>query len=256
MKRILLILGAIILVVGIAAAALIASALLGRQSVVDGSEVNGVRIVADGITSLAVISVSDNQVALIDAGNDKTGKAVLAELSRRKLGPDAVAAVFLTHGHGDHRGAIPLFPKAQVMALEREVPVVEGRESGGGPLNRLMGTGPSGIKVSRSLEDGEMVSVGNKVFHVYAVPGHTPGSAAYLVDGVLFLGDAADASSNGNILRSAWVFSASQEEDQASLIHLSQRLTRENANVQAIIFAHSGTLNNGLAPLAEFAKTN
>ena len=118
MKRIVLMVVLLVVVFAVATGALIASALMGRQSVMDGSEVNGIRIVADGITSLAVIPVGEGRVALIDAGNDKAGKAILAELSRRHLGPDAVAAVLLTHGHGDHRGAVPLFPKAQVMALE------------------------------------------------------------------------------------------------------------------------------------------
>ncbi len=256
MKRIVLIVVILLVVLAVAVGALLASALVGRQAIVDGSEVNGIRIVADGITSLAVVPVGDGQVALIDAGNDKAGKAVLAELSRRHLGPDAVAAVFLTHGHGDHRGAVPLFPKAQVMALAAEAPVVEGRESGGGPLNRLLGTSPSGIEVTRRLQDGETVSVGDQTFRVYAVPGHTPGSAAYLVGRVLFLGDAADASNDGRIMRSAWVFSQSQAEDQASLIGLSRRLARENTDVTAIVFAHSGTLNQGLVPLAEFAAKN
>jgi hydroxyacylglutathione hydrolase len=256
MKRIVLIVVVLAAVLAIAAGALIGSALMGRQSVVDGSEVNGIRIVADGITSLAVIPVGEGRVALIDAGNDRAGKAVLAELSRRHLGADGVVAVFLTHGHGDHRGAVALFPKAQIMALEAEVPVIEGLESGGGPLNRLLGTSPSGIKVTRVLQDGEMATVGDKTFRVYAVPGHTPGSAAYLVDRVLFMGDAADASSDGRIMRSAWAFSKSQAEDQASLIGLSRRLAQENTDVTAIVFAHSGTLSKGLAPLAEFAAKN
>jgi glyoxylase-like metal-dependent hydrolase (beta-lactamase superfamily II) len=226
MKRIVLIVVILLVIVVVAAGSLIASALMGRQSIVDGSEINGIRIVEDGITSLAVIPVGEGRVALIDAGNDKAGKAILAELSRRHVGPDAVAAVFLTHGHGDHRGAAPLFPKAQVMALEAEVPVIEGRESGGGPLNRLLGTSPSGIKVTRQLQDGETATVGDKTLRVYAVPGHTPGSAAYLVNGVLFMGDAADASRDGRIMRSAWVFSKSQAEDQASLIGLSRRLAQ------------------------------
>jgi len=254
MKRILLIIGAVIVVLALAGAAAVTSALVGRQSITDGAEVDGVRIVADGITSMAVIPAGAGQVILIDAGNDKAGRAILAELSRRALGPDAVVAIFLTHGHGDHRGAVPLFPKAQVMALNAEIPVIEGRESGGGPLNRLMGTSPSGIRVTRSLRDGETVLVGDKEVRVYSVPGHTPGSAAYSVNGILFLGDSADASKDGSIVPGAWVFSKSQAEDRTSLVRLNQRLAEDNAKVKAIVFAHSGILRTGLAPLAAFAR--
>jgi len=34
---------------------------------------------------------------------------------------------------------------------------------------------------------------------VYALPGHTPGSAAFLVHGVLFLGDAAQGMRDGTL---------------------------------------------------------
>ncbi len=50
--------------------------------------------------------LSDREVALIDAGNDVQGKALLAELSRRGLSPDDVKVILLTHGHADHIGGI------------------------------------------------------------------------------------------------------------------------------------------------------
>ena len=254
MKRTLKIIAIVLVVVVLAFAGLLANTFRGRQSVANGVEINGIRVVADGITSLAVLPLNESQVALIDAGNDPAGKAILAELSRRKLSPDAVTAIFLTHGHADHRASIPVFPKAQVMALAREIPVVEGRETGGGPLLRLMGGSPSGLTVNRPLQDGETVTLGTTQIRVFAVPGHTPGSAAYLVNRVLFLGDAADASSGGKILRAPWIFSGSQQADAASLIRLTQRLTQEHAGVQALEFAHSGILKSGLTPLEEFAR--
>src|ERR1051326_3970930 len=134
MKRVIKVTVPSVVVLVIIIAAPIASAILGRQSPADGVEVNGIRIVKDGIVSMGVIPISESTVALIDAGNDKSGKAILAELSRRKLGPDAVKAIFLTHGHQDHTGGIALFRNAQVMSLEREVAMVEGREGGHGPL--------------------------------------------------------------------------------------------------------------------------
>src|SRR5207249_3292967 len=147
-------------------------------------EVNGIRIVKDGIVTVGVVPISDTSVALIDAGNDKAGAAILAELSRRKLDRDAVTAIFITHGHPDHTGAIALFPKAEVMSLDREVPLVEGREGAHGPLTRLFPVSPTGVKVSHPLKDGDTVTLGQTPFRVFAVPGHTGGSAAYLVNEV------------------------------------------------------------------------
>ena len=256
MKRALFIVGSAVLLVIIVAAVAIAFTFMGRQSIKDGADLNGIRIVADGYSSLAVLPTRGNQVALIDAGNSTEGKAILAELSRRKIGPEEVAAIFLTHGHPDHRGAVKLFPKAQVMALEAEVPVVEGRENGGGPMQRVMPASPSGIKVTRVLHDGEVVSIGDKQVNVFSVPGHTPGSAAYFVDGVLFMGDSADAATDGKILGSAWLVSNSQADDEASLVRLAGRLAEEKLDVKAIAFAHSGFLEKGLTPLTEYAQTH
>jgi len=254
MKRVLKIAGLVILVVLICVGGLIAYTFSGRKPITDGADLNGIRIVKDGIVSIAVIPLSDGKIALIDAGNDAEGKAILAELSARRLGPDAVTAIFLTHGHPDHTAGVKLFPKAEVMAMENETALAEGREAGKGPMNRIMPASPNGTKITRGLHDGETVTLGTTEIHVYAVPGHTAGSAAYLVDNVLFLGDAADAGSDGKITGSAWIFSDSTAQDRQSLINLEQRLKQDHAEVKVISFAHSGALAEGLAPLSRFVK--
>ena len=256
MKRILIGAGIVLVVLIVAVAAIVGSAFLGRQSIPDDAETNGIRIVKDGIVSVALVPIGPGQVALIDSGNDSTGQAVLAELSRRQLGPEAVTAIFLTHGHGDHIGGVPRFPGAQVFALEREVALIEGREGANGPVTRLMPVRPTGISVARPLRDGESVQVGNTSVRVFAMPGHTGGSAAYLVNGVLFLGDSADLGSDGTLVGAPWVFSDSQSENRQSLVRLSQRLAQEQADVKAIACAHSGISPDGLAALVAFARSN
>ena len=102
------------------------------------------------------------------------------------------------------------------MALEREVPIVEGREGGRGPMSRLMPVSATGVTVDRALRDGESVMVGEVLVRVYAVPGHTAGSAAYLINGVLLVGDSADAEAGGGLRGAPWIFSDSQDENRAS----------------------------------------
>ena len=80
MRGILRILGLLVALLVIAVVALIAVTFLGRRSITDGVETNGVHIVKDGMVSVAVVPVAQGQVALIDAGNDKSGQAILAEL--------------------------------------------------------------------------------------------------------------------------------------------------------------------------------
>ena len=257
MKRFLKILGLVILVLLIVAIGAIGSAFIGRQAITDGFEINGIRIVKDGIVSVAVVPIAPGEVALIDAGNDKTGKAVLAELARRQLGPDAVKAILLTHGHPDHVAAIKVFPDAKVLALGPDVALVEGLVGAHGPLPRLMPVVPTDVKVAHAFMDGETYTLNQVPVRVFGVPGHTAGSAAYLIDGVLFLGDAADAASDGNTIRqSPWIFSDSQAQDRASLVRLDQTLLKDGSDVKAIVFAHSGVLVKGLAPLTEFAQKN
>jgi len=256
MKKTLKIVGLVILVLVIGVVGLLAAAFMGRQSITDGAEASGMRIVKDGIVSVGVIPISDHEVALVDAGNDKNAKAIIDELSRRHLGPDAVTTILITHGHPDHVGGVAMFPKAQVVSLDVEKPLVEGRVGAKGPMTRLMPVSPTGITVARTVKDGDTFMLGPHAVHVYAVPGHTQGSAAYLVDDVLFMGDAADAKSDGTVIGAPWIFSDSQPQDRASIAALDARLVRDNATVKTIAFAHSGLLSNGRSPLDTYAAAN
>jgi hydroxyacylglutathione hydrolase len=255
MKRLLKVAGVVLTLLVVAVGGLLAVTFMGRRPLADGQDVNGIRIVADGFSSVAVIAVNDRQVALVDAGEDQAGDAIKRELERRQLQPSAVTAILLTHGHPDHTGALTQFPDAEVMALEAEVPLIEGRSGAKGPLPRLFPVNVTGITVDRVLHDGDVVMLGSSPVRVYAVPGHTAGSAAYFVNGVLFVGDSADVSSDGNVQGSPWVFSDNQADNRASLVRLEQRLVRDGAKVTAIVPSHSGTAG-GLAPLTAFARGN
>ena len=253
MKRLLKIVGILVAVLVLAIGTLFAATFMGRASVVDGQEFGSIRVVADGFSSLGLVSVGGREVVLIDAGNDSSANAIITELARRQLGPESVTAIFLTHGHQDHTGGIPMFPKAQVMALEAEVPLVEGLAGSNGPLTRLFPVRPTGIKVARALQDGDAVTIGDSVIRVYAVAGHTAGSAAYFVNGVLFVGDSADIASDGSLMGAPWIFSDDQAQNRASLVSLEQRLAADGGTVMAIVPAHSGAVR-GIDALSAFAR--
>jgi len=85
---------------------------LGRKSADDGVEVNGIRIVKDGIVTVGVVPISDTSVALIDAGNDKAGAAILAELFPKKTrSAMQLTAIFITHGTRITPARSRCFPK-------------------------------------------------------------------------------------------------------------------------------------------------
>ena len=180
-------------------------------------------------------------------------KALLAELSRHGLAPEDVKFILLTHGHSDHTGGIGKFPGAQVMALAPEADVVEGRSTGGGPILRFKSPKPTGIRLSRTLEDGEAVELGPYRVRVFAVPGHTPGSAAYAIGENLFLGDSANQGKDGLLKASPWAFTASTAQNRRSLAELARRLASDST-IKTLVFAHSAPLERGTAPLAEFAS--
>jgi glyoxylase-like metal-dependent hydrolase (beta-lactamase superfamily II) len=209
--------------------------------------------IKDGFVSVGVLDAGDGTVALVDCAQDKDAKAIVAELGRRKLTKDAVTAIFLTHGHGDHTGGCAAFPKAQIYAMVAEKDIIEGRAKPKGLVPGMMGAHDSGVRVTHPLSDGEEVTVGNMHVTAYALPGHTAGSAAYLADGVLFFGDGASADKHGKITPAKYLFSDDQSEDIASLKSLGQKLEPHAADIKTLEFAHTGTLT-GFEPLRNFGR--
>jgi glyoxylase-like metal-dependent hydrolase (beta-lactamase superfamily II) len=190
----------------------------GTADIEDGLELAGfARTVKDGQVSIFVLDAGAGKLALVDAGDDPEGKALLGELKRRGADKAAVAAIFLTHGHADHIAACHLMPNARVYVGEGDVALAEGREPSKGPLPRLLGKVQRDVKVARGLHDGEVVDVGDLAVRAFAVPGHTAGSMAFLVRGVLFLGDSADAMRDGRLVAAKWLFSDDTAQNRASL---------------------------------------
>ncbi len=255
-KRALIALAAVVGVLVITVGALVASMFIGLQGIPEDFELNDVHLVVDGFVGLGLVEAGGGKVALIDAGIDAEGTAILEALSELGMGPEAVTAIFLTHGHPDHTAASPLFPNAEVMAMAEDVDLVAGRVRPGNPLGRVMPSSPTGIEVTRPLRDLETVQVGETEVRAYHMPGHSSGSAAYLVNGLLFLGDEANASSDGKLEGTRWIVSEDVNQADASLVRLEQQLRQEGADVDAIVFAHSGVLVEGIAPLTAFAQDN
>ena len=248
LKRVLkisgIVVGAVVVLIVGAAIYLLGPIFITGRPPVDGFEVQGIRMLRTTMVSLAVVPIGPSEVVLIDGGLDASGAAVLSELSRRNLGPEAVKAILVTHGHGDHTSAVQAFPEADVMALDAEVGLLEGGSQG------------VAIKVTSPLHDGQTVTFGNTEIRVYATPGHTRGHAAYVVNGVLFLGDAALVRRDGTLRNAPALLSEDDDQNTASLVRLYDRLMREQVEIKAIACAHSPVLTNGITALAAFAQTN
>jgi glyoxylase-like metal-dependent hydrolase (beta-lactamase superfamily II) len=246
-KRGLKIFGGLVLFIAALFGGIAYSAFGGNTDIVDGATPSpDVRIVKDGFVDFGVIDVGGGKVALVDAGNDPKGAALLAELSRRGLGPEAVVAIFLTHGHADHLAGAHLCPNATVYALQADVGLAEGREGSHGVLTGMIGVKPTGLHV-RALTDRDVTTVGESQVRVFAVPGHTGGSAAYLVSSVLFLGDSAGMKTDGRLAGAPRAFSDDSKQNRAALKALADTLRPEQAQspIVAIVPAHTGTAHWG-----------
>lgn len=215
----------------------------GLSVLADGSPADGVRVVKDGMVGVGVLDAGDKQVALVDCGVDPAGKAILAELSTRGLTAASVSAIFLTHGHGDHTAGCHLFAQAKTYALAADVPLVEGQTGSHGPLTRFFPANPTRIHVTQAVHDGEVVRVGKLDVRVLAVPGHTPGSAAYLAAGCLFVGDSANITSSGEVVGAPWPFTDDSPRNHEALKTLATKLHPDSDQIVAVVPAHSGIGN-------------
>ena len=256
MKKIILGVVAVIVVLILSFMGVMASTFSGLKPLLDGQEIaGGARRVNDGYTSAYLLPMGEKEVALVDCGADVEAKAIKAELTRRGLGVEAVKAIFITHGHADHTGGCKQFPGAQVMVGDGDQGLVEGTEGAKGPLPKMMGAQAKlAIKGARAVKEGEVIEVGTLKVRVFIIPGHTGGSAAYLANGALYVGDSLAFNSDDTVRPAPWIFSDDGKVNVESIKRLGKLLAPETAEVKAIVPAHSGSVDS-LKPLVDYAGT-
>ena len=118
---------------------------------------------------------ASERCAIVDPGEDAAG--ILAAVEELGL---TVSAIFLTHGHYDHVGALPELRRALP-----DVPVYlhpADKAARDGAL--IPDPGPT-----EDYGDGDRILVGGLTVEVLHTPGHTPGGVCLKVGDTLFTGD-------------------------------------------------------------------
>lgn len=181
-----------------------------------------------GFVNFYVLKTSAG-AAVFDTGISPT----VARYGLRKLGvsPDTVTHVFLTHTDYDHTGGLAAFPQAKRYLSNAEETMINGTTPRRGLIyNKRMSD-------YHMLENGETVMVGEKSIQLLHTPGHTPGSASYLINNVnLVTGDLLRLSRKGDILPFLPLMNMSHQKDIESIEAVRHIIEK----AEYILTAHTG----------------
>jgi len=190
-----------------------------------------------------LFQLGDGTVGLVDAGHDSQAVAIRKALTRLGKRDIDLRVIFLTHAHDDHAAGIDAFPNAEVYAIEPDCDFIRRHRERSGVA----------AVITKAVKDGDQLDLHGTRVEVYGLPGHTKGSAAFLVGGVLFLGDAAQGMRDGTLGPNK-VLSEDKDSNDRSLRMLAKRLKARSSEIHHIAFGHSGPLV-GAEPLLRWSNS-
>lgn len=152
--------------------------------------VEGVYSIKDSYVNLFLIKSGDKYIA-IDAGNNL--ESVKQEMEKLNIDHQKVVAVFLTHSHADHVGALELFKNATIYISREEEQMINRQTSRFSIFKNKLNYD------YELVEDNQIINISDLKIKGILTPGHTPGSMCYLInDKYLFTGDTMSLKS-GNV---------------------------------------------------------
>ena len=197
--------------------------------------------VNNSFVNLYLVKSGDKYIAF-DAGGDN--KATKAAMENFGIDESDVIAVFLTHTDGDHVAAVPLFASAEIYMAESNRLFLD--EKDGRNRSKVF------LDMKRdyiSLNDGETIIIADLEIQCVFTPGHTPGSACFIVDGkYLFAGDNLNLK-DGKAVLFTDVFNMSNDIQTQSL----RKLARLDG-IEAVFTMHTGYTNDFQTAFADWAE--
>jgi glyoxylase-like metal-dependent hydrolase (beta-lactamase superfamily II) len=192
-------------------------------------------------SSMFTVFRTDPGLVVVDLAWWGAADELRATLAAAGASPDDVVAVLLTHAHRDHIAAWPAVSHAVFYMAEAEAPYFFGEADYAGWIPRVADrilepphARRDEVRVVTFSADTTLV-IGRDTVHAFLVPGHTPGSTAYLLRGIVFAGDALARTPFG-FRHSLPGYSDDVEQAAASLRSLFERL--EGHDVRLICTAH------------------
>jgi hydroxyacylglutathione hydrolase len=216
---------------------------------------SGVEEIKPGI--VAVSSVSSyvyaarvgNKVILFDAGADPEGHTIDAVLAWLHAGRGDITDLFASHGHGDHTAGAASLRGVRVRVGAGDLALAEKRvppEAFAGRMFTLAMSFPA-VTPTDPLTGATTIDVGEgkdaKKVKAFPIPGHTPGSYAFLYDGVLFVGDAM-VFKQGRLDPALKLFDAHPDQNKAAIRQLQKQT--ENEEIDIVCTGHGGCTPKGL----------
>jgi glyoxylase-like metal-dependent hydrolase (beta-lactamase superfamily II) len=139
-----------------------------------------------------VADAASREAVIVDPGEEP--QMFLAELDTRGWTPKAI---WLTHGHVDHVLGVARLHREHGLPIYLH-PADRGLYDGVPRQAEWMGLRAEPLPApTHELAHGDVVQVGRFRFDVRHVPGHSPGSVAFVGDGVVISGDALFSGSIG-----------------------------------------------------------
>ena len=210
---------------------------------------NGIAVTTSGSwASMIYLARTDSGVIAIDLG--WTGAAAALERGTRRLGakPSDVRFAFITHAHRDHIGGWPNVRTARFVLGLAELPYFFGTAQYQGLVpsgaewvsftERPKSSDISVIGISRDTA----FALGSDTLWAFLVPGHTPGSTAYLFRGILFGGDAVNYRPFTGFQGARPEMSDDPVQSRASMTALWQRI--DTSRVKIVCSAHAKCARN------------
>ncbi len=125
-----------------------------------------------------------NQAVLIDAGCGRATDCLLRNLAAAGVVPEQIQYLLLTHCHYDHTGGAAEIRRRFGCRVAMHALDADYLESGDPRVTAACWYGDDldACPVDVRLADGDRLPLGDRSIEVIHIPGHSPGSLAYLVE--------------------------------------------------------------------------